>query len=557
MDNVGQAADTDRGSLGGADQLGPIVSRFLPRRGAREWADMVQEVEDARTTIAALREQVAQDRDAMTHGREEAAKMLYRTGGGDVTADLAWPNTPADEVIARQQVALVAALRDRDEAREYLRERGNDVLQLRGELHESNTTQHALSEQALVESERAMRETAQGLQNVLAADGRRQDEEIRILRLNLQSARHDLRLKEVQSNERMLANEALKKKIQDARGPLIQPGLQEVLAELKESESKRQAVLNDLDDRARETAEAVEEARDSAAKLKKWQSVFEEVTALRDEVILKIEELRDRLVFAVRNGVLGDEGLRGAVDFLNWSRDSFLVASSPEVPLPAIADVSLVDAEVTKWRAFADDLVARLRAQIVSDPELLAGLVPDASVGVEEAAGAETQTSFISPRSQPQASTLGSDDPNLAFTDDDFQLTGATDALGSQGLKRPIVTSPSKSKRSCKGAHLAALKSPRSESTGPARNKEVTPAIVRAYEAMMATKPWERYQHLPSIFPAERANEATRMVDEALKAFWLKRGREVFERMFYLKLDSATDKYGSLDQIAGPLEMVL
>ncbi|CAK4129114.1 unnamed protein product, partial [Aphanomyces euteiches] len=85
-----------------------------------------------------------------------------------------------------------------------------------------------------------MRETAQGLQNVLAADGRRQDEEIRILRLNLQSARHDLRLKEVQSNERMLANEALKKKIQDARGPLIQPGLQEVLAELKESESKRQ-----------------------------------------------------------------------------------------------------------------------------------------------------------------------------------------------------------------------------------------------------------------------------------------------------------------------------
>ncbi|KAF0738143.1 hypothetical protein Ae201684_006124 [Aphanomyces euteiches] len=299
---------------------------------------MVQEVEDARTTIAALREQVAQDRDAMTHGREEAAKMLYRTGGGDVTADLAWPNTPADEVIARQQVALVAALRDRDEAREYLRERGNDVLQLRGELHESNTTQHALSEQALVESERAMRETAQGLQNVLAADGRRQDEEIRILRLNLQSARHDLRLKEVQSNERMLANEALKKKIQDARGPLIQPGLQEVLAELKESESKRQvlvkeaasstaeivklkrmlkAVLNDLDDRARETAEAVEEARDSAAKLKKWQSVFEEVTALRDEVILKIEELRDRLVFAVRNGVLGDEGLRGAVDFLN------------------------------------------------------------------------------------------------------------------------------------------------------------------------------------------------------------------------------------------------
>ncbi|CAK4902780.1 unnamed protein product, partial [Aphanomyces euteiches] len=619
MDNVGQAADTVSDHIVQSGRDLPALRRMVdhleqlnnlarsyqdsyPEGGAREWADMVQEVEEARATIATLREQVAQDQEAMTHGREEAVKMLRRTGGADVTAYLAWPNTPVDEVVARQQVALVTALRDRDEAREYLRERGNDVLQLRGQLHQSNTAQHVLTEQvakqnveikrlsALLSSERAIRESAELLQK---------------LWLPMAVAKTP---REVQSCERMRANEELKKKLQENRGALIQPGLQEVFAELKESESKRQvlvkeaasstaeivklkrmlkAVLNDLDDRARETAEAVEEARDSAVKLKKWQSAFEEVTALRDEVILKIEELRDRLVLAVRNGVLGDEGLRGAVDFLNWSRDSFLVmgdlagwveawhirapfpgtinvigtgpaqASSPEVPLPAIADVSLVDAEVTKWRAFADDLVARLRAQIVSDPELLAGLVADACVGVEETAGAETQTSFISPRSQPQASTLGSDDPNLAFTDDDFQLTGATDALGSQGRKRPIVTSPTKSKRSCKGAHLAALKSPRSASTGPARNKEVTPAIVRAYEAMMATKPWERYQHLPSIFPAERANEATRMVDEALKAFWLKRGREVFERMFYLKLDSATDKYGSLDQIAGPLEMVL
>ncbi|CAK4669291.1 unnamed protein product [Aphanomyces euteiches] len=530
------------------EQLNNLARSYqdsYPEGGAREWADMVQEVEEARATIATLREQVAQDREAMTHGRKEAVKMLRRTGGADVTADQAWPNTPVDEVVARQQVALVAALRDRNEAREYLRERGNDHA-LTEQVVKQNVEIKRLS--ALLSSEWAIRESAELLQKAMVADGRRQDAEIQTLRNDLQSTRNALHLKDVQSRERMRANEELKKKLQENRGALIQPGLQEVLAELKESESKRQvlvkeaasstaeivklkrmlkAVLNDLDDRARETAEAVEEARDSAAKLKKWQSAFEEVTALRDEVILKIEELRDRLVLAVRNGVLGDEGLRGAVDFLNWSRDSFLVvgdlagwveawhtrapfpgtinvigtgpaqASSPEVPLPAIADVSLVDAEVTKWRAFADDLVARLRAQIVSDPELLAGLVPDACVGVEETAGAETQTSFISPRSQPQASTLGSDDPNLAFTDDDFQLTGATDALGSQGRKRPIVTSPSKSKRSCKGAHLAALKSPRSASTGPARNKEVTPAIVRAYEAMMATKPWERYQHLP------------------------------------------------------------
>ncbi|CAK4705243.1 unnamed protein product, partial [Aphanomyces euteiches] len=485
--------------------------------------------------------------------------------GADVTADLAWPNTPAEEVIAGQQVALVVALRDRDEAREYLRERGNDVLQLRGELHESNTTQHALSEQvvkqnveikrlsALVESERVMRETAQGL-----------------------------------------------------HGPLIQPGLQKVIEELKESEEKRQdlvkeaatsaaeiarlkemlkAVLNDQDERDRVAAEVVKEARHSKEMLKKWQIAFEEVAALRDEVIPKIEELRDRLVLALRNGVMGDEGLRGVVDFMNWSRDSFLVVgdlsgwvkawharapfegtvnvigtgpaqtSSPEVPLPAIADVTLVDGEVTRWRAHADDVVARLRDGVVSDPEILAVLVPDAIVGSQEAAGNEAQTSFISPRSQPQVSAIGVGDSNLTFTEDGTQVVA--DASGDLGRKRPSAASTSKSKRSCKGSHLAAMKSPRSAATGAARHKDVTPAIVSAYEAIMATKPWERYHHLPSIFPEERANEATRMVDEALKAFWQKRGREVFERMFYLKLDSATDKYGSLDQIAGPLEMVL
>ncbi|CAK4714277.1 unnamed protein product, partial [Aphanomyces euteiches] len=560
-----------------------------PEGGAREWAEMVQEVEE---------------------GRKDAASGR----GGDVTADLAWPNTPADEVIAHQQVALVAALRDRDEAREYLRERGNDVLQLRGELHESNTTQHALSEQvvkqnveikrlsALVKSEWVMRETAQGLQNVLAADGRRQDEEIRVLRSNLQAARHDLRMKEVQSNERMLANEALKKKIQEARGP----GLQKVIEELKESEEKRQdlvkeaatsaaeiarlkemlkAVLNDQDERDRVAAEVVKEARHSKEMLKKWQTAFEEVAALRDEVIPKIEELRDRLVLALRNGVMGDEGLHGVVDFMNWSRDSFLVVgdlsgwvkawharapfagtvnvigtgpaqtSSPEVPLPAIADVTLVDGEVTRWRAHADDVVARLRDGVVSDPEILAVLVPDAIVGSQEAAGNEAQTSFISPRSQPQVSAIGDGDSNLTFTEDGTQVVA--DASGDLGRKRPSAASTSKSKRSCKGSHLAAMKSPRAAATGAARHKDVTPAIVSAYEAMMATKPWERYHHLPSIFPEERANEATRMVDEALKAFWQKSGREVFERMFYLKLDSATDKYGSLDLIAGPLEMVL
>ncbi|KAH9148041.1 hypothetical protein LEN26_004629, partial [Aphanomyces euteiches] len=352
MDNVDQAADTVSDHIVQSGRDLPALRRMVdhleqlnnlarsyqdsyPEGGAREWADMVQEVEEARATIATLREQVAQDREAMTHGRKEAVKMLRRTGGADVTADQAWPNTPVDEVVARQQVALVAALRDRNEAREYLRERGNDHA-LTEQVVKQNVEIKRLS--ALLSSEWAIRESAELLQKAMVADGRRQDAEIQTLRNDLQSTRNALHLKDVQSRERMRANEELKKKLQENRGALIQPGLQEVLAELKESESKRQvlvkeaasstaeivklkrmlkAVLNDLDDRARETAEAVEEARDSAAKLKKWQSAFEEVTALRDEVILKIEELRDRLVLAVRNGVLGDEGLRGAVDFLN------------------------------------------------------------------------------------------------------------------------------------------------------------------------------------------------------------------------------------------------
>ncbi|CAK4692062.1 unnamed protein product, partial [Aphanomyces euteiches] len=254
MDNVDQAADTVSDHIVQSGRDLPALRRMVdhleqlnnlarsyqdsyPEGGAREWADMVQEVEEARATIATLREQVAQDREAMTHGRKEAVKMLRRTGGADVTADQAWPNTPVDEVVARQQVALVAALRDRNEAREYLRERGNDHA-LTEQVVKQNVEIKRLS--ALLSSEWAIRESAELLQKAMVADGRRQDAEIQTLRNDLQSTRNALHLKDVQSRERMRANEELKKKLQENRGALIQPGLQEVLAELKESESKRQ-----------------------------------------------------------------------------------------------------------------------------------------------------------------------------------------------------------------------------------------------------------------------------------------------------------------------------
>mgnify|MGYP007014285811 CR=1 FL=1 len=38
------------------------------------------------------------------------------------------------------------------------------------------------------------------------------------------------------------------------------------------------------------------------------------------------EGIRDRLVEAFRHSVRGDEGLRGVVDFLNWSRENFMVS---------------------------------------------------------------------------------------------------------------------------------------------------------------------------------------------------------------------------------------
>ncbi|CAK4701119.1 unnamed protein product [Aphanomyces euteiches] len=213
---------------------------------------MVQKVEGSRATIEALKEQVAQDREAMTHGIEEAEKMLHRTGGANVTAGLTWPNTPADEVIARQQVPLVAALRDRDEARAYLRERGDDLLQLRGEL---NYVQHALTEQvtkltveikrmsALCESMWVLRENAEFLQQATASYGHRQDGRIQTLRNDLVAAWHDLRQKEVQSREVMLANVNLIKKFHEMRDVEVQPELQRLSAELKESESKRQVLV--------------------------------------------------------------------------------------------------------------------------------------------------------------------------------------------------------------------------------------------------------------------------------------------------------------------------
>ncbi|KAH9086277.1 hypothetical protein LEN26_020280, partial [Aphanomyces euteiches] len=217
----------------------------------------------------------------MTHGREEAEKMLHRTGGANVTAGLTWPNTPADEVIARQQVPLVAALRDRDEARAYLRERGDDLLQLRGEL---KYVQHALTEQvtkltveikrmsALCESMWVLRENAEFLQQATAS-----------------YAWHDLRQKEVQSREVMLANVNLIKKLHEMRDVEVQPELQRLSAELKESESKRQvlaqikAVLDDQNVRNRKAAEVVKEARDLGEKLTKWHTTFGDIATLHDE----------------------------------------------------------------------------------------------------------------------------------------------------------------------------------------------------------------------------------------------------------------------------------
>ncbi|KAH9087998.1 hypothetical protein LEN26_007782 [Aphanomyces euteiches] len=107
------------------------------------------------------------------------------------------------------------------------------------------------------------------------------------------------------------------------------------------------------------------------------------------------------------------------------------------------------------------------------------------------------------------------------------------------------------------GKRLALPKPPRAVSSSVFRARDVPQSIVNAKLAMMETKPWERYFDLPSIFPVERSNTTTIAVDEALKTFWQKRGREVFDRWFYLKLEGACDKYGSLDQIAGPLELVL
>ncbi|KAG9402144.1 hypothetical protein AC1031_007848 [Aphanomyces cochlioides] len=608
MDNVGQAADTvsdhivqssrDLGALRRMvthlEDLNNLARSYqdnYPEGGARAWADMVREVEESRTTIATLREQVAQDRDAW---RAEE-KMLRRTGGADVTADLAWPNTPADEIIARQQVALVAALRDRDEARAYLRERGNDVLQLRGLSEQvARQTVEIKRLSTLCESERVLRVDKEAMHQTMVNDGRRQDELIRNLRNELATVRHDLRLKEVQSNERLASAEHWKKKVQEIRDVHVQPELQRLSAELKESESKRQdlveaavlsagkiadlemklkAVLDDQDVRDREAAEVVKEARDLKAQREKWQSAFVDIAKLHDELITEAEDIRDRLVKAVRNSVRGDEGLRGAVDFLNWSRENFLVvgdlagsveawqshasfSSTVNVIGTGPAHASSPVKEVTLWRERVDEVLAKLRYRGVRDRHLLAALVPGARDGGEETKGSKAPTSFISPRSKPSllihnplgASPVGHvadldhEDPNPSVSEDEDLAS---------------VASTPKSKRSCVGSPRPAAKTPRSAPAGAVRSRTLPPSIVSAYEAMVAAKPWERYQHLPSIFPEERANDATRLVDEALKMFWQKRGREVFERLFYLTLDSANDKYGSLDQITGPLEMVL
>ncbi|KAG9400148.1 hypothetical protein AC1031_011053 [Aphanomyces cochlioides] len=200
-------------------------------------------------------------------------------------------------------------------------------------------------------------------------------------------------------------------------------------------------------------------------------------------------------------------------------------ASCSVVPLPAITDVEEVDKEVALWGERVDEVLAKLRDRGVRDRHLLAALVPGARDGGEETKGSKVPTSIISPRSKPQllihnppgaslvrhVADLDHEDPNPSNSNDQDL---ATNTLVDQARKRPSAR--------CKDTPLG---------TGWRRSESDFPAVDR--------------ERLPSICPEERANDATRSVDEALKIIWQKRGREFFERLFYLKLDSANDKCGS------------
>ncbi|KAH9160468.1 hypothetical protein LEN26_001836 [Aphanomyces euteiches] len=347
----------------------------------------------------------------------------------------------------------------------------------------------------------------------------------------------------------------------------------------------------------------------------KWRKACRKMADLLEGLMPEVGDIYDTLIDALRARVQGGEGLRGVLDFLNWSRERYLVvgdltgwidawqsdgsfdsainilgswppnAATFELIFPVAPLIDEVEEDVRYWRSRIELALNQLRSQSLCDQN---PSEPGVAISEEtkESRDRETSTasdswrkSFVVPQSRSRnlergGTLLAPEDSSSdreyvdinSSTSEDSPAGGVAAAPIDMSRKRRVSSSrarnkPKRSKAgggaSDLGKRLALPKPPRAVSSSVFRARDVPQSIVNAKLAMMETKPWERYFDLPSIFPVERSNTTTIAVDEALKTFWQKRGREVFDRWFYLKLEGACDKYGSLDQIAGPLELVL
>ncbi|KAH9157837.1 hypothetical protein LEN26_003155 [Aphanomyces euteiches] len=512
---------------------------------------MVRELEESRASLTEVRAQVASLREEQDRGRSLAAEAL------EIKRLSALLETEWSKIVDSEAICQ-ALINDG-------RRQGDELNRLRVELDKTKR------ELQLRERQATLDETARKHQDELSARARA-EHHAEVERLSMV-----LRTVELERDQRLDRAEKSEERV----------GVLEVHLKLVLNERDAQ------DQEAKEYSARVRVWKANAEDRDKWRKACRKKADLLEGLIPEVGDIYDALIDALRARVQGDEGLRGVLDFLNCSFDSAINilgscppnAATSELIFPVAPLIDEVEEDVRYWRSRIEFVLNQLRSQGLCDQN---PSEPGVAISEEtkESRDRETSTasdswrkSFLVPQSRsrnlarggtllaPEDSTSHREYVDIkSSTSEDSPAGGVAAAPIDMSRKRRVSSSrarnkPKRSKAgggaSDLGKRLALPKPPRAVSSSVFRARDVPQSIVNAKLAMMETKPWERYFDLPSIFPVERSNTTTIAVDEALKTFWQKRGREVFDRWFYLKLEGACDKYGSLDQIAGPLELVL
>ncbi|CAK4447812.1 unnamed protein product [Aphanomyces euteiches] len=201
---------------------------------------------------------------------------------------------------------------------------------------------------ALLETEWSKIVDSETICQALINDGRRQDDELNRLRVELDKAKCELQLRERQATLDETARKHQDELSARARAE-HHAEVERLSMVLRTVELERDQLL----DRAEKSEERVgvlevhlklvldecdaqdQEAKEYSARVRvwkanaedrdKWRKACRKMADLLEGLIPEVGDIYDALIDALRARVQGDEGLRGVLDFLNWSREHFLV----------------------------------------------------------------------------------------------------------------------------------------------------------------------------------------------------------------------------------------